>query len=389
MGKCVEKLDFGAELFGLKEEWDDLLRRSSRPTIYSTFDYVCTSCRHFKKDEEIFFLLFRDEPGGRLLAIFPLSVWNEKRRGITVRTVRHGVTTKYTDIDKPYPIIDQNHEEACWTRFRDYFRKDFREWEIIVYDELVVESYLNLGLGKLFRLPFYWTEAKRGPDSPIVRLDGVWEEFWGAHPNMRKKYRRIEKKIGDHFAYKVTGDPADIERCLNEYIAIEEAGYKAGQGVSRQEGLPFYRELFPRLAAKGQLYFGMMYDGDTVISAEISYVYLDRVYFALGTYNPEYSKLSPGTVSTSRFIQYFYGKGYVEGDFLAGFAHYINSWTSRIEKTTTVTIRRMGWVNGYLAVSHYGKRGISKLKRALTKLPQGEGPETKRRPVAGGNHVVG
>ncbi len=365
MDKHMERLDTASGLHQLEDEWNELLLRSSRPTIYSSFDYVCASQRHFKKNEKVFFLLFRDGPAGRLLAIFPLSIWNERCRGITLRTVKHGITTKYTDVDKPYPIIDRDHEEVCWTWFCDYFRREFREWDVILYDELMLGSYLNLGLNRLFRLPFFWVKAKPGPDSSIVRLDGEWEEFLAAHPNMRAKNRRMEKRIGNGFSYVVTSDPDAVERCLNEYAATERAGWKAGMGITREHGLQFYQDLLPRLAAKGQLYFGTMYDSDTVISTEISYVFMDRVYFALGTYNPEYSKLSPGTVSTSRFLEFFFATGYEEGDFLAGFAHYLNPWSSHIEKTTNITIRRMGWKIGYLAVLHFLGKAKSVLKRGL------------------------
>lgn len=365
MDVYLERKEFGPGLCDLQEEWDGLLLRSSRPTVYSSFDYVYTSCRHFKKDEEIFFLLFRDKPGGRLLAIFPLGIWAERRRGIAVRTVRHGVWTKTSDVDKPYPIIDRDHEEACWTGFSNYFRKGFREWEIIQYDELAVDSHLNRELPELFPFPAFWTKKGIGPDSPIVRLDGRWAEFWAAHPNMRRINRRLEKRLGDRLAYAVTNDPSDVERCLDEYAATEQMGWKAGTGITREHGLPFYQELLPKMAANGRVYFGMLYDGDTVVSAEISYVFADRVYFALGTYNPAYATLSPGTVSTSRFIRFFHDKGYVEGDFLAGFAHYINAWAYRTEKTANIAIRRIGWVNMYLAATHFGQRLASKIKHAL------------------------
>jgi len=365
----VEKRGLDPGLMELEAEWNELLQRSTRPTIYSTLDYIYTSCVHFKRTEDIFFLLFRDAATHALLAIFPLSVWDDRVYGVQVQTLEHGITTNNTDVDKPYPIIDRNHEQACWSRYRDYFKKEYLEWDLIIYDELISESYLNHGLRSLFLFPFYYTRVKPGPHSPIVRLDDDWSEFWQKHSNMRKKNRRMEKKIGDRFAYKVFSAPADVERCLNEYIATEQAGWKAGEGVSQSENQRFYHELLPKLAAKGQLFFGMMYDGDKVISAEISYVFMDRVYFALGTYNPDYKHLSPGTVSTSRFIRFFYDKGYVEGDFLAGFAEYVNPWACRIDKTINIAIRRMSCKTGYLALRHLMRMVKRKLKRVLEKRP--------------------
>ncbi len=346
----IERVDFGPGLSALQEEWNSLLQRSTRPTVYSTFDYVYTSYCHFRTDEEVFALLCRDDSNGRLLALFPLSVWVEPWQGVTLRAVRPAILTKVCDVDKPHPIIDRQYEEACWERLAAYFQTEFRDWDVIVLDEQFAEGNKGIRLGNHFRSPFYHTHVKPGPDSPIVALDGSWDEFAKAHSNMRSKDRRMQKRIGERLRFVVTGDPAHVDRCLDEYIATERMGWKAGKGVSGERGLKFYRDLLPKLAAKGQVYFGTLYDGDAVISAEISYVFKDRVYFALGTYNPDYEKLSPGTVSTSRFIRYFYGKGYVEGDFLAGFAHYVEPWAHRIEKTVDITIHRMGWRTGFLAV---------------------------------------
>lgn len=380
LGIEIEKVYWSPGLSSLAEEWDELLQRSSQPTLYSSFDYVYTSCSHFKDKETIVFLLFRSMDTRRLLAIFPISMWNEKVYGLDIKTITHGITTSNTDVDKPYPIIDRDHEKMCWTRFRNYFRYEYRKWDLIEYDELFPESYLSQSLTDLFRFPFFWTKVKPGPDSPIVQLDGDWDRFWQSHNNLRKKDRRLVNKIGDSFSYRVTGDPADVERCLKEYIATELSSWKAGEGVSREGNPEFYAELLPKLAEKGQLFFGMMYDGDTVISAEISYAYKDRVYFALGTYNPAYSKLSPGAVSTGRFMQYFYDKGYVDGDFLAGFAHYINPWASRIQNTKNTVIRRMGWKSWYLAGRHLLKKVKAKVKRIIaSKTPH---PAEAEQPVA-------
>lgn len=358
MDMFVEKLDFGSGLIELKGEWDDLLLRSSRPSIYSSFDYIYTSCTHFKKSEEIFFLFFRAKEDGRLLAIFPVSVWIDTVHGVRLRRVEHGITPVTTEVDKPYPVIDRDCETACWTRFTGHLRKEFRQWDVFAFDELWVESGLNRHLRKLFPLPAYWKKTRPGPDSPIFALDGEWNDFWNAHHHVRSKIRRIEKQLGDRLSFFTTSDPEDVERCLDAYIATEQASTKKEESLMRKEKQRFYRELFPKLAAKGRLWFAMLYDGDTVMAAHVSYVFGDRVYFALCTFNPEYRNFSPGLVLHFRFLQFFHGKGFSEGDFLAGYAHYLNPWASYSEKTVNIQVRKIGWKNGYVAMRHLmGKIG--------------------------------
>ncbi|MDF7824723.1 GNAT family N-acetyltransferase [Pontiellaceae bacterium B12227] len=357
----IEKIMFGPELIELKEAWDTLLENSSRPTIFSSFDFIYTSCAHFKEDEEIFFLLFRDAVSNELMAIFPMSLSVEKCYGIKLRTLAYGITTNGTDVDKPYPIIAAAHEAVCWERLRDYLCKEWTQWDMIDFDEFYTGSYLTQHLKKMFPQPVYWTKLSEGPESPIVKLDGDWEEFWMGHRKLRKNSRKLEKKMGDNLVYKITSDPADVEQCLNDYIATELVSWKAGEFVSNPDSQKFYHDLFPKMAAEKRLFFGMMYDREKVMSVEIAYAFKDRIFFAHGTYDPAYKDVSPGTVNSSRLIEFFHGKGYVEGDYLAGFSGYNNPWASRIEKTADIVIRRMNWKNCYLAIRYLAKKGAGKL----------------------------
>jgi CelD/BcsL family acetyltransferase involved in cellulose biosynthesis len=109
----------------------------------------------------------------------------------------------------------------------------------------------------------------------------------------------------------------------------------------------------------------MLYDRDKVMSAEIAYTFENRVFFAHGTFDPAYAELSPGTINSSRLIKFFHGKGFAEGDFLAGWASYNNPWAYRIQNTANIIIRRMGWRNCYYAFVLIGRKIGHKLKHLL------------------------
>ncbi|VGO21294.1 GNAT family N-acetyltransferase [Pontiella sulfatireligans] len=376
----VEKVGFGPELAGLEDEWEELHKNSVRPTIFSTFDYVYTSCLHFKGSEDVFFLLLRDAGTQSLLAVFPLSVWSRKIHHVGLKVVSHGLTPNATEVDKPCPIIDRSREAECWTRFCEYLKTEFTSWDMIEFDELIAGSYLPHNLSKLFSFPRYFNRMKAGPDSPIINLGGEWEEFWGRHRKLRKRCRRLERALGENLSYRITSDPADLEQCLGQYIETEIRSWKEGEMVARHRN--FYQELLPKLMGKGQLYFGMMHDRDTVVSIEVAYVYLDRVYFCHGTYSPAYADMSPGMVNSCWFIKNFHGKGFVEGDYLAGFADYVNPWASRLERTENVVVRKMSWKNGYLAGFHLAKKVKIMLKSISKKQPPDLCPETVPQPVA-------
>jgi hypothetical protein len=359
----VEKLEFGPRLTELEPEWEALLRNSSHPSIFSTFDYVYTSCKHFKGEEEVFFLFFRDSQTNELLAIFPIGVWNDQMYGLNLKVVTHGVMPETSEVDKPYPIIARNYEDVCWKRFRDYFRQEYRQWDLIDYDEFLPDSDLHGNLTKFFPFPFYHTRTKPGPQSPIVKLDGDWEDFWGQHRKLRKKCRRLERTLADGLSYRITNDAAEVDACLNAYVEMEISSWKKGEIVAQKRA--FYQELLPKLAEKKQLYFGIMHDGPKVVSIEVAYTFMDRVYFCHGTYSPEYAELSPGVVNSCWFIKSFHERGFAEGDYLAGFADYVTPWAYRQEETVDIVIRRMGWKNGYLALRYLATKAKAKLRSVL------------------------
>lgn len=336
----VEYFDFADISHTLIEEWEGLLELSTRPSIYASYIYIDTSVRHYVDEEtkSVFCLFLREKSSKKLVAIFPMSRGERPCYGKKVRMLEHAITTHNSDVDKPYPIIHQDYEESAWLAFRDYFSKEYTDWDWIEYAELIPESSLNNNLRKLFSWPFFYAKKNAGPVSPIVDLKQSIDSYWAGHRNMRKKYRRIKKVLGENYSYKVVTDADQMEKCIHLYIETEKLSWKVNQGLSEATGEDFYRELVSRLSAKGQVCFGILYDGELPVSIELSFMYLDKVYFAHGTYNSTYQKLSPGSVSTSKFIEHFLEKGYSEGDFLAGFAHYINAWAEKIYPTKDTVI---------------------------------------------------
>ena len=360
----IQKLSFAEVDNDLCLEWDQLIPKSIRPSLYATYDYIRLSIKHFNTDkvETTFVLIMRDTRTKELRAIFPLSVGLRRCYKRNVRVLEHIITTHYSDVDKPYPIIDKRFESICWRYFGDYIDREFTQWDWLEYAELIKESQLNSLVKKLFSLPKYFVTQSKGPDSPIVDLSGNWLEFWEAHRNLRKKNRRVEKQFGEGYRYQIFAREHEMQSCLSDYIAVEELSWKAGKGLSDPCGKAFYQELLPLLAKQEKAYFGILYEGETPVSVELSFTYLNTVYFAQGTYHPDYGHLSPGSVSTSKFIQYFIDKGYKDGDFLAGFAHYINAWAKEIYSTHDTVVYKINTIFCYYIFLRFYEKIKEKIK---------------------------
>ncbi|QBG48756.1 GNAT family N-acetyltransferase [Verrucomicrobia bacterium S94] len=350
----VEKRNHDASVAGLEEIWEQLLQESVRPTLFASFDYVQISIRHLNRGEEVFYLLMREEDNdGRLLAIFPLCIRKRKEHGVRLNVVMHALPPQTTEVDKPCPIIHKDYEAACWEAFADYMKKEFRAWDIIDLEELIAGSYFPKHVNALFKMPTALPRVKKGPDSPMVDLSVSWEDFWGHHRKLRKKCGRLERRI-EQLRHEITNDSKDIIRCLENYIEVENISWKEGEMVAYHRD--FYADLLPKLAEKGRVWFSTLYDGDTLVSLEMAYTYLDRVYFCHGTYAPDYAVHSPGMVNSSWFIRHFCGGAYAEGDYLAGFASYVDPWAYRQEHTRQVVVYRTGWKLGALLLFHAARK---------------------------------
>ncbi|MCW8998891.1 MAG: GNAT family N-acetyltransferase, partial [Kangiellaceae bacterium] len=350
------------------EQWNELVSRSTRPSIYATYDYIKLSVKYFNCEAvEKFLIVIEDNLEQKLVAIFPMSLWHRQCYKKTVRVMEHLITTHTSDVDKPYPIIDAGSESIAWRLFAKYIKTELSNWDWLEYDELISESLLQKLSRKLFPFPQYIHRHSDGPLSSIIDLSESWAEFSKPHKNMRKKIKRIQNKLGENFRYKVYHSLQDMERCLQEYVAVESAGWKAYTGVSDAEAIEFYSELLPRFATNKQILVGTLYDGDRPISVELSYIYNGTVYFAHGTYHPDYAKLSPGTVSTSLSIQYLCEK-YREGDFLAGFADYTHHFASHIYPTQKIAIFKINGIFFYYLILSRSYKVKSKLKNLAKKM---------------------
>jgi CelD/BcsL family acetyltransferase involved in cellulose biosynthesis len=247
------------------------------------------------------------------------------------------------ETDKPYPLIRQGHEARAWQALSRFLAAKRRDWHLLELVEMREGSTGLLRLPRLFRPPAYWLRIKRDFNTPLVALDGPWENRWRTHPKMRKKLARMEKTFGDRLRFQVYRSPDDLDFCLDAYVALESKGWKSGRvGIGRDaRTLFFYRDFLARLAARDCLRVGLLFIDATPVAAEIAYIEGRYVFFAHGTYDEQLARFSPGMVSTTLFLRHFHAGGYLEGDYLAGFTGYLSPWADRILPSYHVKIARI------------------------------------------------
>ena len=326
------------DLCALREEWNELLTRCAYQSFYLRHEFFYHGVQAFKKpNAHLLIFMVRQVDDDRLIAIFPMQKSKLNQFHISLDLIEYAVTD---EIDKPFPLLDQHCEKLAWAAFSQYFREVETAWDLMHFMEIHPDLLSSLHIQAEFPPPAYHLHLYADAKCPIVALDGEWQNFFAQHKKMRKKIRTLEKIFGNRMSFEVFDATDDWEARLNEYMVLESKSWKAGKvGTSSSiKNRIFHTSLLGSLAAENMFRFGFLYIDQELISAEIAYVMDDKVYFCQGTFDLAFGQYSPGMVSTSLFIKYFYGKGFREGDYLCGYAHYINAWAKEIVQTYELMI---------------------------------------------------
>lgn len=318
----------------LESKWNTLHNNCLDPSTYNQFNFVYLSIKHFQCNDAKPFVLsihYQDQ----LIGIFFLQHCLEHRMGIRVKVIEF---CALDEIDKPFPVIHVNHIDRCWTGFFSFLNEN-RDWDILNLIEQNSTTIQSLSdLAQKNSMPYRINPDKSGP---ILDLSQPWDAFWSKHKKMRKKLYKMEKDFPDRMEFKVLTGLA----LLDDYIQVEQRSWKQGKiGInSDPRTLSFYRSLIQQL--NSDAYIGILYIDDLPVSAEIAYACNDSLYFCHGCYDQTIEKYSPGMISTSLFLKYFMdSKCFRQGDFLVGYAGYLNAWSDIQLHTQRIDIYKPNWV---------------------------------------------
>jgi len=335
--QCLEKPQ---DLINFQATWNELHKNCTAPSIYNGYDFIFESINvFFSHDVKLKIYILSDINSNQILAIYPLQRITTLWYFLKINTYEY---TALDEIDKPYPLIRQGHLKSCWNAFLQHLKQNVPDCHHLQLIE-IPQTYPEIELlPKICEEQDFIYRINPDKQGPIINLDGEWNDYWAQHKKMRKKQHAILNKFKDRITFIIHNK--DWEWCLEQYIKLEQKSWKNGKvGLSTNaQTIMFYQHLFKRLHQSNRLYFGFLVIDNNLISAEIAYTLNDKVYFCHGCYDQSYKKHSPGMVSTSLFIKHFYGKNFKFGDFLCGYAGYLNNWANIIIKTDTIEIYNKG-----------------------------------------------
>lgn len=324
----IESIHSWEGWMALETQWNELLVSSNFPSIYSSFDFLTLAWKHYHSQKSCpLILLIKDKKTNSLIGIAPFRIQTFTWFGISLQACEYLVTN---DVDKPCIISLEGEDDRCWQAVGQFMSESSSDWDIFELMEIRNELNTTKVLSGYFKLPQYHSKTEDDGSGPLIDLTQSWQDFYQGHKKFRKKLRTLEKKLPEGYSFEYVNDEEKLEASLERYIELEGKSWKRGKiGVSKDEKhLAFYRDLIPTLARKGQVHFGFLMSGQATISGEMAYSFNDQVYFCHGTFDQDFSEFSPGKVSTGLLIGELTGKQFIQGDFLCGFAGYMNPWAS-------------------------------------------------------------
>ncbi len=310
----------------LEEPWN-LLAGNIPSAFFSSFDYVRTAWKHFRRPTDRLFLLVSSD-GTSIEGIAPFYIRIQSIRGIPVRKIRFISTWEG---DRPR-ILSTGSEEAAWRDILVFLERDFRDWEILELFEQPVEGPGSGGWEFLSRSGWYWESEPAGMDY-YISLYESWEDYLmglDSHTRheWRRKFRRLSTAPGG-YAVEQISDPKRIPEALSRFVALEQSGWKADAriGAAKDERhRAFYEDLLSLLAAKGQAVVWFLKSGGEDLASLFNFLQKNVVYCRHTTYSPVHTACSPGILLQAESIQHAFRNGYREYDFLSMGGNEASRW---------------------------------------------------------------
>jgi CelD/BcsL family acetyltransferase involved in cellulose biosynthesis len=337
----VELVQSPGEWNALRDQWDSLLAASVFPSIFLSFDYLVRAYAVFHAEGSEPYILTLKNAEGMLLGIAPFRRSVRRHWGISQAVLEYLVTW---EIDKPYVIARNGHENAVWGAIFSFLDANPAEWDLLELIEMPDFLRGATAVEQLFQVPGYRCQTSTGPDGPCIDLTQTWAQFLGAHKKYRMALNRLNR-LCPAFEVVTYDNPSTIGEGLEHYIALERLSWKHGKvGLERNPlHIDFYHKLIPALAAKERGSIHILVNGEGRPMAGIICCSFEQTLYAFHTaYDPCFSQYSPGKLLMGLVLKEYMGHKTLKSvDLLCGFADYYKPWAARIIATTNLQVVRM------------------------------------------------
>lgn len=311
----------------LRREWIELWNRAPDAAVFQRPEWLIPWWHHFGDGKAMRVVQLRIE--NRLIALLPLAVLRQPDLSHELQLIGTGNT------DRLDAIIDPAFRNAAVDAFSAWLEHSQDEWDRCVLAQIPAGSAL-LQLRPPESVSQRLTPAE---PCPVLRLDGSVRPGVHAGPRRHRYYKRRAVREG---ARIIESTRADLRELLDALFALHAARWRerGEAGVLADPAVQaFLHDACTELAAGGMLRLIGMEHHDRLVGLCLSFFVRGRNSAYIGGFDPEYSRMNPGTVLIGRLVEHAVENGEVI-DFLRGREQFKYDWGAVDEVLWTCTFTR-------------------------------------------------
>jgi CelD/BcsL family acetyltransferase involved in cellulose biosynthesis len=277
--------------------WDDLAREASEPNPFYESWYLLPSLRLFDPDGEV--ELLRLEDGDRLVGLLPLR----RERRYYGHPLPHWSNWLHANMFLGSPLVARGFETAFWREVFAWCDRNtgaglFLHLAQVREDGPLAEAFARV-LAESRRPAATVMREERAMLDSALTAEAYLEQSLGG--KKRKELRRQQRRLGEEGELAVvrTAGAEGIEGWAEEFLALEEAGWKGAAGSALASDFAtriLFVEALEGAAQNGRLErLAIRLDGKP-LAMLASFVCKPGAFSYKTAFDEDYARFSPGVL---------------------------------------------------------------------------------------------
>ncbi len=334
---CTDATQFEA----LSVEWSDLLKRAFHSNAFLAHQWISTWWRLLRSlsgKRQLFILTARD-PAGKLCGVLPLELETVGIGPFSYRILRIAGTAneapEHLDI-----IVDANDRRHITSALLDALNARRSEFDIIQFTDLAEEALLLPALAKWSEATGIAYQRRTWNICPYVTTVGTFEAYFKTvSQKHRYKVRLFGRRLAEHHAvtFHVARTPNEVAVAIDELFALHAKRWTIKNddvsGFDNETSRRFHRGVAAALAAQDGVRIFVLRCDDRPVAACYCFLFDGRLFFYQPGWDPAFRQFHVAKILLGHAIQYCFGQGIREFDFLRGTEDYKFDWTDQTRQT--------------------------------------------------------
>jgi CelD/BcsL family acetyltransferase involved in cellulose biosynthesis len=338
-----------SELDKIRPEWDELLSKIPRASIFSSWEWLVPWWRAFGAGQQLHVAAFEDS-ASRLVALASLALGKHRIMGRDWNVLRLMGDGSH-DSDNLDVAMLPGHEENVVGSLLNHLDDNARLWDFCEWNTVPQDSPLARLLPRYLKDRNWPCEIGSTACSAITLPATFADYLMQLSPKERGKIgtrtRRLEKLYRVEFrrCYRVEEIPSSLESFFELHRlrwAVQGEAGSFGLAARRQ----FYRDLAEELLSRNQLQFWLLELDGKAVAAQFGFRFGDSVYSLQEGYDPAFSKDSVGFVLRGHVLCQLIGEGVRRYDFLGGVNDSKTRWGAQVSSYANIAFSRAWSLGG-------------------------------------------